>query len=294
MQVSLVTFTHLLKDLGYFVMTNLTLIVDQIKNEISVDATGRGKASIRAVARLMDIDHAGLLSNFKDGEQNPSKLAQMLTEYGFDGGEQISWSQTGIPDTAIAVIAKYYAYKAGRYRKKQAELVDTAFTGIGVRSWMQKAIGWTEKVESKTTDDLTANELSDLADLIYGGTGMNPLLIAGHKASLIGSQIPRLKSATEAIKKNLSIPTKHRLVYPGELARLLAERSGDEIPMSSQAMNKLLAEKGLQTKNLSGKPPSWLLTDEGKEYGEMVMDTAKNHSKTVQSVKWKTSVLDLF
>ena len=97
MHVSLVTFTHLLKDLGYFVMTNLTLIVDQIKNEISVDATGRGKASIRAVARLMDIDHAGLLSNFKDGEQNPSKLAQMLTEYGFDGGEQISWSQTGIP-----------------------------------------------------------------------------------------------------------------------------------------------------------------------------------------------------
>lgn len=77
-------------------MANLALIVEQIKNEITIDSEGKGKASIRAVARLMDVDHASLLSSFKSGEQNPSKLAEMLAEYGFDSGEQISWSEAGI------------------------------------------------------------------------------------------------------------------------------------------------------------------------------------------------------
>lgn len=89
--------------LGYSVMTNLALIVDQIKNEISVDATGKGKASIRAVARLMDIDEKALRVAFEGAEQNPSKLAEFLTENGFEGAEQNSWSHTGIPDLAIAL-----------------------------------------------------------------------------------------------------------------------------------------------------------------------------------------------
>ena len=124
-------------------MTNLALIVDQIKNEISVDATGKGKASIRATARLMDVDHKGLSESLKTaGGISPSKMATMLIEQGFDPGEILEWFDNGIPDMAIAVIAKYYAYKAGQRCKKQAEMVDTAFTAIGVRSWIQQQLGW--------------------------------------------------------------------------------------------------------------------------------------------------------
>ena len=92
-------------------MTNLALIIEQIKNEITVDSEGRGKASIRAVARLMDVDEKSLRAAFQGAEQNPSKMAEMLTEYGLESAEQILWSETGIPDTAIAVIAKYYTGK---------------------------------------------------------------------------------------------------------------------------------------------------------------------------------------
>ena len=82
-------------------MTNLALIVEQIKNEITVDPEGKGKASIRAVARLMDVDEKSLRAAFQSAEQNPSKLAEMLTEYGFECAEQISWSETGIPDERL-------------------------------------------------------------------------------------------------------------------------------------------------------------------------------------------------
>jgi hypothetical protein len=280
---------------GYFVMTNLALIVDQIKNEITVDATGKGKASIRAVARLMDIDHAGLLGNIKSGERSPSKLAQMLIESGFDSGEQSLWIETGIPDLAIAVIAKYYAYKAGRYCKKQAELVDTAFTGIGVRTWMQQQVGWKntkhEPENSTPTKSLSPAMISEIGAAIFKPTGLDNILVAGYIANAIGNAIPEYKEVAEYMKQ--SLPQKiaeEKLIRPGKLADMYEAKTG--IKLSAQKINKLLEDKGLQIKNAGGNP-SWLPTEEGKRYSELVLDTAKGHNKTVQSLQWYPSMLDV-
>jgi hypothetical protein len=272
-------------------MTNLALIIEQIKNEITVDPEGKGKASIRAVARLMDVDHVSLLNSFKSGEQNPSKLAEMLTEYGFDSGEQISWSEAGIPDVAIAVIAKYYAYKAGRYCKKQAELVDTVFTSIGVRVWMQKQVGW-EKQESKDRGLVgLCQDASILIDLILDGTDVHPNLKAAVKANQIAKIYPVLASAMEESKSLLSIPVEDKLIRPGKLAELYEAKTG--VKLSAQRMNSLLAEKGLQVKNTANNNPLWLPTEEGKQYSQVVLDTAKGHNKTVQSLQWYPSVVDV-
>ena len=271
-------------------MTNLALIVEQIKNEITVDAEGNGKASIRAVARLMDVDHVSLLTSFKSGEQNPSKLAEMLAEYGFDSGEQILWTETGIPDTAIAVIAKYYAYKAGRYCKKQAELVDTVFTAIGVRVWMQKQVGW-EKQESKDRGLVgLCQDASMLIDLILDGTDVHPNLKAAVKANQIAKIYPALAPAMEESKSLLSIPVEDKLLRPGKLAELYEAKTG--IKLSAQRMNSLLAEKGLQVKNTANANPLWLPTEQGKQYSQMVLDTARGHNKTVQSLQWFPSAVD--
>jgi|GEM_PF-1645463 len=284
---------------GYFAMTNLALIVDQIKNEITVDETGKGRASIRAVARLMDVDEKALRAAFRSAEQNLSKLAQLLILQGFDCAEQNSWSQVGIPDIAIAKrsegiaqIAKYYAYLAGRYCREQAQLVFDVFTAMGVRTWIHQIKGWKVEQQEEVKQIPSVQEITATLDAIFGTTDIDTRLIAGVKANQIGKIYPQLKSVTEAAKTLLSIPIDDQLITPSKLAQLYAEKT--KLPkMSAQAFNKMLEEHGLQIKNPDGKNPSWLPTETGKLHSQLTLDEAKGNNKTVQSLKWFPSVLDI-
>ncbi|BBD63204.1 hypothetical protein NIES2109_60540 (plasmid) [Nostoc sp. HK-01] len=120
-------------------------IIEQIKQEISVDSNGQGKTSIRATARLAGVSDMAIIKALDSANLEPSKLSKMLMEQGFDGANQNGWRINGIPDMAIAIILDYYAYEAGRYCTKQAKLVCRAFKTIGVRAWMQDITGWTKK-----------------------------------------------------------------------------------------------------------------------------------------------------
>jgi hypothetical protein len=123
----------------------VTQIIEQIKEEIEVDANGRGKASIRATARLADIDATGLARSLKTAVDNsPSKLAQKLINKGFEGVDILDWSQSGIPDVAVAAILHYYGYEAGKRCSEQARFACEAFESVGVRAWMQDITGWTK------------------------------------------------------------------------------------------------------------------------------------------------------
>ena len=70
---------------------SLTLVLEQVKQEIQVDAEGKGKASIRAVARLVDVEHSSILRMLDSGVLNPTKLAEVLAEQGFEGGVLSTW-----------------------------------------------------------------------------------------------------------------------------------------------------------------------------------------------------------
>lgn len=58
----------------------------------------------------------------------------------------ISFSEEGIPDTAFAVICEYYAFEAGKRCTEQAKLVYRAFATIGIRTWIQRELGWSDRL----------------------------------------------------------------------------------------------------------------------------------------------------
>ncbi|MCC5633497.1 hypothetical protein LC613_39220 [Nostoc sphaeroides CHAB 2801] len=118
-------------------------IIEQIKQEITVDSNGQGKASIRATARLADVQDSSLRRALLSAALKPSALAQSLIQQGFSPAALETWNE-GIPDMGVAAVIEYYAFDAGRYCKQQARLVCKAFNRIGVRAWMQDITGWTK------------------------------------------------------------------------------------------------------------------------------------------------------
>ncbi|MBD2730229.1 hypothetical protein H6G96_28915 [Nostoc sp. FACHB-892] len=118
-------------------------IIEQIKQEITVDSNGQGKASIRATARLADVQDSSLRRALLSAALEPSALAQSLIRQGFSPAALETWNE-GIPDMGVAAVIEYYAFDAGRYCKQQARLVCKAFNRIGVRAWMQDIMGWTK------------------------------------------------------------------------------------------------------------------------------------------------------
>ncbi|MHC5821584.1 MAG: hypothetical protein ACYT04_38375 [Nostoc sp.] len=118
-------------------------IIEQIKQEITVDSNGQGKASIRATARLADVQDSSLRRALLSAALQPSALAQSLIQQGFSPAALETWNE-GIPDMGVAAVIEYYAFDAGRYCKQQARLVCKAFNRIGVRAWMQEIMGWTK------------------------------------------------------------------------------------------------------------------------------------------------------
>ena len=120
-------------------------IIEQIKQEITVDSNGQGKASLRATARLAGVDAAGLFRSLKTAVDNSrSKMVEKLARKGFEGVDILGWSQSGIPDIAVATILHYYGHEAGKRSSEQARLACEAFESIGVRAWMQDIMGWTK------------------------------------------------------------------------------------------------------------------------------------------------------
>jgi hypothetical protein len=126
-------------------------VIDQIKQEITVDSNGQARASIRATARLAGVSDMAIIKALESANLEPSKLSKTLTQQGFDAANQNEWRTHGIPDIAIAIILEYYAFDAGRYCNAQARLVCRSFNTIGIRAWIQEKLGWTKPATSNET-----------------------------------------------------------------------------------------------------------------------------------------------
>ncbi|MBW4526835.1 MAG: hypothetical protein KME18_16880 [Phormidium tanganyikae FI6-MK23] len=76
-----------------------------IASELSVQSDGVGRSTIRGAARICGVDEKAISYSLKSaGEETPSKLAQMLVNQGFDGGEVRRFVEDGIPNQALAII----------------------------------------------------------------------------------------------------------------------------------------------------------------------------------------------
>ncbi len=263
---------------------SLTPILEQIKNEITVDSDGKGKATIRATVRLAGVNDMSVSKALKSADLSPSKLAEHLIEQGFKGADLMTWKTQGIPDTVVASIAHYYGYEAGRHCTEQAKLVCRAFTAIGIRAWMQQLTGWTNQPK-QPSDIPTPQEISELYDLTLGKAGLDPQLIAGVKLNAIGAIHPQLAQATEQAKPALQIPTGEELLSPTQLAQILKERTS--FNWTARAVNKALIQQGYQRPHPEGSNnPAYIPTEEGKEFSKIILNTAKGHNKTIQSLRW--------
>lgn len=275
-------------------MNNLAIIIEQIKDEIEVDTLGKGKASVRAVSRLVDVQHSSISKALTSGALKPSKIAEILIEQGFEGGALASWKSEGIPDIALALIAHYYAYEAGRYCTTRAKLVCKAFAAIGIRVWIQSIKGWSKEDVATSKPALlptpTVDEIAQLIDLTLGKTDLDKNLVAGVKLNAIARQHPQLALAAETAKSALLIEVESNLLTPTAVGEKLSSTTGEV--WSAIRVNKVLIEIGLQEKNPEGKNPSYLPTEKGKQYGRLVLDTAKGRDKTVQSLKWHQEVME--
>jgi hypothetical protein len=132
-------------------MSQIEQVIKQIKSEFRVDSEGKVTVSIRGAARLADVDDGGLSKSLKStADQNPRPLAVFLMTEGFDAADLDNWAVSGIPDTALALVLEYYGYETQeRYRTEQAKACCRAFSSIGIRTWVQKSIGW-EQPQPKT------------------------------------------------------------------------------------------------------------------------------------------------
>lgn len=121
-------------------MANLDFTTEQIASEIFVNADGVGTASVRGVARLTHSPESTLRKHFAGAHKNGSKLHEILVQYGFDPR---TFAKDGVPDSAVALAVKYYAWMAGERCTEQARSADMVFGAIGTRAWMQQLKGWT-------------------------------------------------------------------------------------------------------------------------------------------------------
>lgn len=291
-------------------MTQLSLadVVEQIKSEIEVDSRGKGKASVRAAARLADVSDTALRKAFSSANLEPSELAKKLMEQGFDAANLSQWLNHGIPDIAIAFILEYYAFEAGRYCTEQARLACKAFIATGIRIWMQKIKGWQEPTsqaqEEVSVQQPTAKEISEAIACVFCFNTVDPNLVQGVIANQIGIAYPQLKAHMEAAKQLLPIPVKDELLTATNLAKLYVERTGKQLSKNNtnqgnaKAMNEMLINFGLQVKNpsLTAKKdgqPLYLPTELGKQHSKVILQEASRNNKTIQQLRWFPSVLEL-
>jgi prophage antirepressor-like protein len=172
-------------------------------------------------------------------------------------------------------------YKTGKYELPQAKPT----TALSTIPDFSDSIAQESKLLPPTLQ-----EISDLFDLTLGGAGLDSKLIAGVKLNAIASCNPALAEAAEIAKSALSIPIEEGLVRPTQLGEKLEAKTGEK--WSAIRVNKLLTDLGFQIPNPDGKNPAYLPTEKGKEYSQLVLDTAKGRDKTVQSLQWHLSVLE--
>lgn len=137
----------------------------------------------------------------------------------------------------------------------------------------------------------TLEEISNLLDLTLGKAGLDSRLVAGAKLNAIAKRFPHLLQETEEAKSLLVIPLEDRLLNPTQVGEILQERNGEK--WSPRRVNKVLIEKGLQTRN-DGGDPDYLPTENGKQYGIVTANTAIGHGRTVQQMRWYPSVVEVF
>ncbi|WP_013324641.1 hypothetical protein [Gloeothece verrucosa] len=272
------------------------ILPSEYRSEFVINPDGTVTATRRATARLAGVDptqlyHAsrdtGLLKNLVDGK-NLSKVLEPFTGRDFRGDGNF------LPDVIVAAIIQHYAFKGN----ETAQLTALAFSAVGIRTWLHTQLG-SQQPSPPNSSLSTLDEIN----IIFAGLqklSIKPELVESAKLTAIAKTLPHLRSAAEEGKKLLSsqMTIPQLPMSPTELGKILAAKLGLPEPISPRRINEALTEAGLQTAetiiNKKGqKKIQYKLTDTGEKYGQLQLDSAANHGKTIMIVRWHETVLKI-
>lgn len=282
-----------------------------IADEIVIrESDGVAIVGIRAAARLAGKNDKALRKHF-GADLSSSKLVEMLEAKGFKGADLKQFSETGIPDQALGVILKYYAYKAGRWCTEQAEYACDQFLDMGIRATCYAAKGLVQvqqptdigipiSVSESSLALPSPKEVVELTryilePLTLGKTEeQSKSLKAGAEISAVQALYPELTPALKLAQKMLAATN---TIDSKDVVWLTPTSLGKYLGLSAIKVNRALTDMGLQTK--VDKPakgePQYLPTEWGKEYGRMTTASGGDGDMTTyQHLKWSKRVLELF
>jgi hypothetical protein len=131
-----------------------------------------------------------------------------------------------------------------------------------------------------------ASKLKGVVEIVF--EDVEPEFRKGIVIEGICKQYPELRAALEPHKPKLLLDAP--LLSPTDIGKLLEESDG--IKRSGIAINKLLISKDLQVA-MGDKKLAYKAIGQGIEFSKVIADTAQGHGKTIQSLRWYESVIDL-
>lgn len=111
-------------------------------SQFKIQNDGTFRISIRGMAAMAGVDHAGILRSLKSaGDENPLPCARSLLAQGFNPGDVSTWSETGgIPEDAAPFILEHYGITAAS-PSAQARAVLLAFSRVGINAYLKERLG---------------------------------------------------------------------------------------------------------------------------------------------------------
>ena len=214
-----------------------------------------------------------------------------------------NWSETGIPDIAIAFILEYYAYECREDRRKeQAKKFCRAFRAIGFRAWAQQQLGWQAESTLSLEDTIA---LANFASSTAQNAGVSKAIAESIKLDSVMQIAPEAKPLLLPQKEAIvsANPLKEQAVTPTVIGQRLAKKLGLE-KISSRAINKKLLQLGYQIsvtriKRTTGKEVHdyYRPTDKtlNGNYGQLEMTSYQDGAgkNTKYQLRWFNAIVDI-
>ena len=266
-------------------MNNLTVFTADYEGQ-SVRITPDGRVSVFDAIAAFRGTSCNPHQIWGDLQKNHPEVLHFTDNFQFPGRGQRPTPVT-YEEGLYQILMLLPGAKAAEFRKWAAEIL------ANYRRQRQ------EPVEQKPITPTMAT-LSEI-DLLFAplvGFGIRAELVQSVKLTAISKSIPHLTVAAEEAKRLLSstLVVAEIPLSPTQLGEKIVEQLGLSKKISAQSVNEALQNAGLQVSQTSidrhGKSKkTWQLTPEGEKYGQMQMDTAKGHNKTIFVPRWFVSVI---
>lgn len=263
-------------------------LIEEIKSEFRINDLGQCTVSLRGAARIVGVNQSTLTRQFKGDDLEYSKMVEKLSGSGFEGDALATFSKSGIPDIALALIIEYYAFEAGRYCTEQALNVYRLFAMMGIRAWIQSKLGWKPPQISLPVDSSPLQVL-ELAAQQMTASGCDANIVGQWKIDQYAKLYPQIGGGLRQAKAIISASTDFDVlpVNPTKLGQLVAQYCKLAKDVSAERINQEIEQLGFQVR---GADKCWKLTESGKQYGHLQQVVVNGTPRS--QIRWDVEILN--